>query len=207
MPSFLARRWAALLVAGALMLGVTAARAADDPREVQGRALFAKGEYGKALDLYATLFAETNDPLFLRNIGRCYQKLRAPDKAIDAFREYQRRSHLKASEQAEVEGFIHEMEELRRTQAAEAEAQRPPPPPVDLRAREPAPLPSATPVEATLVQPVPAAEASPYYTRWWFWTAAGVVVAGAVITAVALGSSSTSVGNCMGVSDCVRVKN
>lgn len=180
---------------------------ADDPREVEGRAMFAKGEYGKALDLYATLFAETNDPLFLRNIGRCYQKMRVPDKAIEAFREYVRRSpKLKASEQAEIDGFIKEMEELQRAERDKA-ALAPPPPPPDLRAREPAPSPAAAPPAAVVSEAPPPPEDKPIYTRWWFWTAAAVVAAGAVVTAVAVSSSSTSVGNCMGLTNCARVKN
>jgi hypothetical protein len=35
---------------------------------------------------------------------------------------------------------------------------------------------------AGLLQPSPVAR--PFYTRWWFWTAAGLVVAGAVATAI-----------------------
>jgi tetratricopeptide (TPR) repeat protein len=183
---------------------------------VEGRALFAKGEYRKALDNYATLFAETNDPLFLRNIGRCYQKLRTPDKAIDAFREYLRRSpRIKPAERAEVEGFIKEMEELQRSEAAArpvapppAETAPPPqPPPPDLSARQPAPSAGGAPPAAVIEIPAPATESPPVYKRWWFWTAVGAVAVGAVVTAVALSSSSTSVGNCMGVPDCVRVKN
>jgi tetratricopeptide (TPR) repeat protein len=184
----------------ALALAAPAARAADDPREVEGRALFAKGEYQKALDIYASLFAESGDPLFLRNIGRCYQKLRVPDKSIDAFREYLRRSPgLKPSEQAEVDGFIKEMEDLRREQAAAAP---PPPPPIDLRAREPAPPPAGT----VVTQPEAPRE-QPVYTRWWFWTGIAAVAAGVVLTAVALSGSPTNVGDCMGLRDCVRVKN
>ena len=195
-----------LAAIAALALWTATARAADDPRELEGRAMFAKGEYHKALDIYAALFAENGDPLFLRNIGRCYQKLRLPDKAIDAFREYQRRSPaLKPSERAEIDGFIKEMEDLRREQAAST---APPPPPVDLRAREPVvPPPDSAPAAAVVSQPEPAPD-RPIYTRWWFWTAAAAVAAGAVITAVALsGGSSTSVGDCMGLRDCVRVKN
>jgi tetratricopeptide (TPR) repeat protein len=192
-----------ICVALAGLLLAAPLRAADDPREVEGRAQFAKGEYQKALDLYATLFAETNDPLFLRNIGRCYQKLRMPDKAIEAFHEYVRRSpRLKPSEQTEIDGFIKEMEELKRAQ----EKTSPPPPPPDLRAREPLPPPASAPPSA-VVSELPPPEAQPVYTRWWFWTAAAVVAAGAVVTAVALSGSSTNVGNCMGVPSCVRVKN
>src|SRR5437764_4541216 len=85
---------------------VSLAAHAEDRRERQGRALFAKGEYQAALDIYANLFAQMGDPIYLRNIGRCYQKLQQPDKSIDAFREYLRRGHVKPKERAEVDGFI-----------------------------------------------------------------------------------------------------
>jgi hypothetical protein len=110
-----------LLLAAVLSSAPTAA--ADDPREAKGRALFVKGEYQSALEIYATLFSERNDPLYLRNIGRCFQKLRQPGKAIESFREYLRRApHLKASERREIEGFIREM------QAVEASTGAQPPP-------------------------------------------------------------------------------
>ena len=120
---------AALLLGLALPMvcgaGGATAFAAEDPRELEGRTLFAKGEYEAALDLYAKLFAEKSDPIYLRNIGRCNQKLRRPDRAIDAFREYLRRARkVKPAERQEVEGFIHEMEELRAQQAADAERER-----------------------------------------------------------------------------------
>jgi hypothetical protein len=44
-------------------------------------------------------------------------------------------------------------------------------------------------------QPAPAAS-RPFYKRWWFWTAVGVVVAGAAITAVAVASGGTSRPDC-----------
>jgi hypothetical protein len=59
-----------------------------------------------------------DDPLYLRNIGRCYQKLKNPDKSIDAFKEYLRRAKVKSRERDEVNGFIKEMEDLKAQQAA-----------------------------------------------------------------------------------------
>ena len=96
------------------------AQAADDRRELDGRALFAKGDYSQALEVFAQLFAEKGDPIYLRNIGRCYQKLRQPEKAIDSFREYLRRSRVKPRERDEIDGFIREMHELQATQTAAA---------------------------------------------------------------------------------------
>jgi tetratricopeptide (TPR) repeat protein len=204
------------VVAASVLLPVPAS-AAEDPREVTARAHFAKGEYRQALDLFATLFGEHNDPIYMRNIGRCYQKLGQPASAIDAFHEYLRRApNLKPAEKQEIEGFIKEMEELKASQALApppagrppAAATEPPPTQVDLQ-----PRPSATgsegPAAALASGPPPPDEARPpIYKRWWFWTAAGAVVAGAVVTGIALSAGSdTAIGNCMGIPDCVRVKN
>jgi hypothetical protein len=109
-----------------LVVGLPAAtRAAEDPRELQGRKLYAKGEYQAALDLFATLFAEKGDPVYLRNVGRCNQKLKRPDQAIDAFRDYLRRGHnIKVTERTEIEGYIKEMEALKALTERERERER-----------------------------------------------------------------------------------
>src|SRR5688572_7224818 len=88
----------ALIFACSLAGLARVAQAGDDRRELEGRALFAKGDYKQALDVFAQLFAEKGDPIYLRNIGRCYQKLRQPEKAIDSFREYLRRARVKPRE-------------------------------------------------------------------------------------------------------------
>jgi hypothetical protein len=131
---------------------------AEDRREIEGRSWFAKGEYEKALDLYAELFAENNDPVYLRNIGRCYQKLRRPEKSIDAFREYLRRAHVRPAERDEINGFIKEMQELQASQAG-ASPTAPPaaasPKPFE-PAAPPAPSsPAAAPAPASAVPPAP----------------------------------------------------
>jgi hypothetical protein len=188
---------------------------AEDAREVKSRALFAKGEYQSALDIYAKLFAEKADPLYLRNIGRCYQKLRQPDRAIDAFREYLRRARVKAAERAEIEGFIHEMEDLQKARAEAAPIAPPraaapaPPPPTEARAPLPPPpmalpavgggeapgsqgsVPGAT-LSARNGGGAPVDEPRSLTGRWWFWTGIGVVVAGGVVAAIALGSGGSA---------------
>lgn len=45
-------------------------------------------------------------------------------------------------------------------------------------------------IAATLREPEDEVGSAPFYRTWWFWTATGVVVAGAVITGVLLGTSS-----------------
>jgi hypothetical protein len=176
----------------------------EDRRELDGRALFAKGDYQAALEIYATLFAEKSNPLFLRNIGRCHQRLKQPEKAIDAFREYLRRAKVEAAERAEVDGFIREMEEQQKRQAATT-----PPATGEAPASPPganAATPTAAPLQAVPAADAPAAgtargttltkQAEPVIdssasqgsivTKWWFWTGLAVVVAGGAVTAFAL---------------------
>ena len=62
------------------------ARTAD--RDRKAKTLFAAGRYQEAVDVLAPLYAETGNATYLRNIGRCYQRLRDPDKAIASFEEY-----------------------------------------------------------------------------------------------------------------------
>src|SRR5687768_18377716 len=106
-----------------LFLASGAARA--DSRDLQAREAYAAGRYQQALDIYAKLYAETLHPTYLRNVGRCYQNLEQPDDAIRSFREYLRKAKgLTAPQRAEIEGYIAEMEALKRRR------EPPPPPPV-----------------------------------------------------------------------------
>lgn len=197
-------RMGRVLAASVVIVSFLSAGArAEDHREVQGRSLFAKGDYQAALDIYANLFGEKGDAIYLRNIGRCYQKLQQPEKSIDAFREYLRRGHVKPAERSEVEGFISEMEQLQKERAAAAPTAPPPVEPV-----HPASAPEAAPPSpAPAVVPPPASDSAPGATltqqattdeqastpithRWWFWTGIGAVVAGGVVAAILLSRPS-----------------
>jgi tetratricopeptide (TPR) repeat protein len=204
----------ALIFACSLVGSARVAQAADDRRELEGRALFAKGEYSQALDVFAKLFAEKGDPVYLRNIGRCYQKLRQPEKAIDSFREYLRRSRVKQRERDEIEGFIREMQELQAAQAATPAPALTEPAPVrnDAAASKagdatpapvmPLPVAAAPPARApadgsptlitvrTEAAPAVAPADDSLLYRWWFWAGVGAVVAGGVATAIVLGGGS-----------------
>jgi len=162
-----------------------------DPREMQAREAFAAGSYKEALDIYAKLYAEKLHPTYLRNIGRCYQNLHEPDRAISSFREYLRKSkNMPVDERAEVEGYIKEMEDL---QKQNAEAAKPAPQPLPVAA------PPVTPVAQPVVyvrQPEPAPAPAPFYKRTWFWgVVAGVVVAGTVAGLAAGGVFSAKSNN------------
>lgn len=124
-----------------------------DAREVKARELFGIGRYAEALDIYGKLYAETTHPTYMRNIGRCYQNMGEPDKAISSFREYLRQAaNLAPDQRAQVEGYIREMEELKRQRATAAN----PPPPT--AATTPPPLHGATPPAGS---PLPTTGAAP----------------------------------------------
>ena len=190
----------------AALLGVPSAAPAHAAKaagqELKAREAFAAGRYDEALDRSPSCTRETLHPVYLRNIGRCHQKMRQPDKAIDAFREYLAKDKkLGAEEHTEIEGYIKEMEALRDEQA-KAAAQKtpppsvspvnsPPPPPANLQ-----PLPPTVTASATLVSQAPPQEEAPVYKKWWFWTGIGVVAVGGVVAAVLLSSGGTTRPDC-----------
>jgi tetratricopeptide (TPR) repeat protein len=149
-----------------------------DEREVKARQLFGIGKYAEALDIYGELYAETTHPTYLRNIGRCYQNLGQPEKAISSFQEYLRQvRNLPADQRAVVDGYIREMEALKSKQEEE---KKPPvvtpedaPPP----AQEAPPAPGAT---LTSSSPPPAEKRGTSNT-------AAYVTAGVSLAALAVG--------------------
>ncbi len=207
-----------VLLASSLVVAVlpaTPAQAAakrTDKREIEARQAFASGQYQQALDLYAELYAEKVHPTYLRNIGRCYQNLRQPEKAVNAFRDYLRQAkQLTPAERSEVDGYIKEMEDLRKQQEAEAAA-----------ASAPAMAPTAPPPTVPVVPPV-APEArgaqeggmvtdavppqppapTPFYKKAWFWSVVGVAVVGGVVAGLyAGGAFSKSTIACTAKDNC-----
>jgi hypothetical protein len=184
----------------------------DNALEIKAREQFAAGRYDDAKDTFAKLYAKSLNPIYLRNIGRCYQKKREPQAAIDQFQDYLAKTKtgkykITADERAEIEGYIKEMTALRDEQARAAAA---PPPPVNpvtpVTPLQPPPGPGTPPPPATpppdYYNPNPPAatltatapppeEHHSVFTRWWFWTIVGVAVVGGVVTAVALSSGTT----------------
>jgi hypothetical protein len=204
------RGFAAVLVVSVVTVGIVPANAATkakattekkekDAREMQAREAFAAGSYKEALDIYTKLYASKLHPTYLRNIGRCYQNLGEPDRAIASFREYLRKAKdVSPEERAEVDGYVKEMEDLQRKNAAAAAP--PPAPPV-----APQPLPVAAPAPAlapaaplALTQspaPAPAPEAAPFYKRAWFWGVVGVVVVAGTVGGLWAGGVFTPADN------------
>jgi hypothetical protein len=141
---------AAIFVVFSLLGGARGvAFAQSDDTEVRARELFGVGKYAEALALYGKLYAATAHPTYLRNIGRCYQNLGEPDKAISSFHEYLRQAtNVTPEQRSQVEGYIREMEALKAKRDAApapvAPQAAPPPlsaqtssPPVQVQASQP----------------------------------------------------------------------
>jgi hypothetical protein len=163
----------------ALLAGAAPAARAEAPpargvdrRSMQAKEAFAAGRYDDALKIFVRLHAETQDPIYLRVIGRCYQNLHDPEPAIRAFRGYLDRSpRLDPAKRAEIEGYIQDMQALLAKQRAAQAAPAPPGPvaplpPIAPPAAAPPPEPpasAATPPEpsAALTPPPPAPAVTP----------------------------------------------
>jgi hypothetical protein len=131
------------------------AAARAESREGKAREMFAMGRYEEALAIYAKLYSETTHPTYLRNIGRCYQNLRQPEKAISSFEEYLRQGrNISAEQRSQVEGYIREMQGLKAKQTAEAAAaQQSVRPEAASEARPPTEQPRAAEPPATIKEP------------------------------------------------------
>ncbi|HEY2903141.1 MAG TPA: tetratricopeptide repeat protein [Polyangia bacterium] len=185
-------RFVVAVLVALLSWSAVAHAAPMDKRELEARADFAAGRYQKAVDAFAALFADTADPVYLRNIARCYQKMRRPQEAIDSFQEYLHKAKsLSKGERQEIEGYIQEMETLKAseqaaTPVAPAPATGPPPaviPP------EPAPLAAAPTPAPTLASPVtPLQTAAPApASDGRGWRTAGIVTAAGGVVLIGVG--------------------
>ena len=112
-----ARRWLRIFALLCAVVGVYARTAQAAPvsaRELRARQDFAAGRYEEAIEIFAELYAKTADPIFLRNIARCYQKQNRADEAIANFREYlSKAKKLSPGEKEEIEGYIRDLEASR----------------------------------------------------------------------------------------------
>ena len=188
-------------------------------------------EFSEALAEFKNAYRVVQDPAFLFNIAQCYRKLGQDVEALDYYRNYARR-FPNAPNRGEVDRRIQEIEhELDAKRASnppptpekKPEARPitsngtvtpispPPPPPPDgstTVGSVPPPLPPPGDSSPTLVTTKKAggeSNASPFYTRWWFWTGVGAVI----VTGVVVGALATrgQVGDCHGVDPCRTVGN
>jgi len=185
-------------------------------RERRAESAFISGRYQEAAELLNGLYLEFHNPVYLRNLGRCHQRLKDPDKAIAAFEEYLHRSkNLAAAERDEVKGFIKEMEDLKKSK--EAAAAPPPPPllrpapapaPVVTTAPPPAPPPAVTapPVQTVETTAAPARSGTGKLVGGLLLGAAAVLAAGGgVMTAMSWSEFNRNKNRCPGLYECAKI--
>jgi hypothetical protein len=167
-------------------------RADKEKREKKALADFSAGKYQEAIDLMAELYADFQEPMYYRNIGRCYQKLGDPDRAIAAFEEFLAKGKdAPPASIADTKELIKQMQELKQKRAAEHTATPPPPPPtqpVQPTVTPTTPQPTVTgplppprdPTPAlTVVEPPPAKASSGGHTAAWVLLGGGAALAAA----------------------------
>ncbi len=111
-----------------------AARAqGEDPRPTQALTACASGDVQRGIDLLAALYAETREPAFVFNQGRCYQQNGQLEAAAQRFREYLRVGQDEpASDRQRAVTYIAEIEQ---SLARQRTALATPPPPEPENAR------------------------------------------------------------------------
>lgn len=177
----------------ALLLSRAPTARADDAtdRANSARALFERaethfsvGELRPALRLYKKAYKTDPLPAFLFNIGQCHRYLGEHEQAIHAYRQFLRRAPG-TKHRTTVEKLIRVSEEaLAKQRAGETpEPKAPHSRPSDVDNEQLQRQIAALNRELREVQERERkrAQSPPFYKRWWFWTAVGVVVTGAAV--------------------------
>ena len=99
---------------GALLfvaLGATSGARAQDARELQAKEACLGGHPDKGIELLAQLYAETNDPTYIYNQGRCFEQNGRATDAVTRFREYLRKAqNLAPDEKTDLQKRIDDLE-------------------------------------------------------------------------------------------------
>jgi hypothetical protein len=185
-----------------LATGSAFAEPKNPPNAVQqARIECAAGNYQAGVRLLAERWVATKETVLVYNQARCYEQNNQNELAASRFREYLRVE--KSLPPDEVNAIKKRIEEL---QPAAPQAPSPiatpnvaqplpaGPAPTEATALPPPGLsPTSTalpPPGLSLTSTAPPEPTAPIYKRWWFWTGAGAVVAGGVVTAILLGTKS-----------------
>jgi len=215
-PVVVARWLVALAVAAAGLLPAGAARAdgaADAKAHYQkATAHFAVGEYREAASEYEEAFKLKQDPAILFNAAQAHRLAGENQKALLLYNNVIKlypTSPFAADSQERIAKLSQAGGSPTAPPPAEARGSTPaavgtpapgvvpaplapPPAPPTLTAPAPAAAISAPPLADT---PPPEAKDRPIYGRWWFWTAAGGLVALGVVAVVVLSSGSAGSWN------------
>jgi hypothetical protein len=106
------RRWIPVVVTGLVMLGASAARAADsrEAREREARKACFTGNVDRGVELLVDLYGETGHPNYIYNQARCFERNGKYDQALLSYEDYLRKAKdLGDPERAQVEKSIAEL--------------------------------------------------------------------------------------------------
>jgi len=207
-PVVVARWLVALAAAAAGVLPAGGARA-DDAADAKAHyqkatAHFAVGEYREAASEYEEAFKLKQDPAILFNAAQAHRLAGDGQKALLLYNNviklyptspYAADSQERISKLSQA-GAGPAAPPPAAPAAAPAVGETPPPAVVPAPLIPPptptAPAPAAALSASALAAPPPPPEAAdrPIYKRWWFWTAAGGLVALGVVAVVVLASGS-----------------
>jgi hypothetical protein len=113
----------ACLLAAVLLAAPPAAAQSSDPRPRQALTACAAGDVARGVAILADLYAESRDPAYVFNQGRCYQQNGQLEQAQQRFREYLRVGTAEPREDlARARGFLTEIDATLARRAAEARA-------------------------------------------------------------------------------------
>jgi hypothetical protein len=108
-----------LLACAGLSRTARAADSPDDKRPTTALAACASGDVAKGISILGELYAETRNPAYVFNQGRCYQKNNKLEEARGSFTEYLRIGTAEPPEDIRrAEGFIKELDESLERQRA-----------------------------------------------------------------------------------------
>jgi tetratricopeptide (TPR) repeat protein len=185
-----------------LMISSAVVHAEDDAKAHYQKATahFAVGEYHDAAFEYEAAFKLKQDPAILFNAAQAFRLAGENQKALllynNIIKLYPGTSYAKDSKER-----IQKLAESGTSPPAAAPAPEPspvaPPPVTPLAPAPGAPPPAVmtpppSPPEAVISSSPPPSESHPFYTHWWFWTGAGVLVVGAVVAGIALSSGGSA---------------
>lgn len=147
-----------------------------------GTRAFDLGHYDEAVKEYEAAYEAKDDPALLFNIGQAYRLKGDFAAALRAYKSYLHRVP-DAENAEEVRSRIAELQKLA-DQAATAQRKPPegtkqPGPPIVVNQQP-------TQRTSTAAKSTPEKPPRPFYKRWYFWTAIGLVAVGGVAVALAL---------------------
>lgn len=176
-----------------------ATRESDEVKEAKvhwkhGQDAYDAGRFEEALREFEAGYALVARPAFLLNMAHAARRMGELKRAKGLYKRYLV-AEPDSQQKAEVEELLRDIEAKLTVEAAPAAPEEKAVPFPTAPVRPPAAPEPAPAVLLTAPAPAPASETSPVYKRWWFWTAAGAVVAAAGVTAfLLLGADDTEPG-------------